>query len=154
MNKPDEETLARLRVRIHELLGLPGEKEMWEYEVVVFGQGPRYTVKEQSDWWTYVDRRDNFTTFKAGPATKVMVPDPEMPDYTGELNAVHEAEKLLTPTAEEADFQEGNWMTFLQHLYAVTELNKHRDPPWKMVHAEAWERCVALDRTLSKEPIV
>jgi len=57
-----------------------------------------------------------------------------MPDYLNDLNAMHEAEKLMTI---------GQWMDYLVHLGAVAEPKIMED--WKVIaHATAVQRAEAF----------
>lgn len=67
----------------------------------------------------------------------------ECPNYPADLDAMHDAEAALLLTERDREMfigkLGGNWV--LSNLFG-------------MIHAEAWQRAVALDRTLSKEPIL
>lgn len=62
----------------------------------------------------------------------------ELPDFCNDLNAMHEAEN--------ARLTAGNEAYFAGHLCNIAD--------GLICRSEAWRRAVALDRTLSKEPIL
>lgn len=62
----------------------------------------------------------------------------ETPDYLNDLNAMHEAEKVLT---------EGQRRTFFFHLFGTQRLDD--SDLWKAVHATAAQRAEAFLRTLN-----
>lgn len=121
MNKPDDETLARLRLRIGELCGYERKQIGGRDELV--RDGIRVLVEWSPEGGAFIRKG--------------------MPDYTGSLDAVHEAEERLIYSQSAAHHH---------HLVSFeTELCNEVKCP---LHAPAWARCAALDRTLSKEPIV
>jgi hypothetical protein len=69
------------------------------------------------------------------------------PDYLNDLNAMHEAEKLLNVV---------QIAKYLGHLYSFTEAAKPESCPWTVVsarvaaHATAAQRAEAFLRTLGK----
>lgn len=118
MTKPNPETLAKLRARIAELCG-------WKNQV-------RRSYRETPAWFA--------------PNGISMYDDP--PDYPEDLNAVHDAEKLLLSTDDD----------ILQFMESLTDVCGGDTPAgtasFTAYFAEAWQRCIALDRTLSESPIV
>lgn len=65
----------------------------------------------------------------------------EIPNYPEDLNACHEAEGALLK------YEEDHYEHFIDRLEEIeTEL--------PIVFAEAWQRCIAMDRTLSEVPIL
>lgn len=77
----------------------------------------------------------------------------KLPNYPEELNACHEAMACL---------QSIDWMEqFSKHLFQIVDGERFPDSVpdnWFAVfdtlNAEPWQRCIALDRTLSEEPIL
>lgn len=64
-----------------------------------------------------------------------------IPNYPEDLNAMHAAEKDCLK------YQEDHYEHFIERLEEIeTEL--------PIIFAEAWQRAVALDRTLSENPIL
>lgn len=126
MNKPNPDQLEQLRIRIAELCG-------WT----------DLNVEDCVDCTGRDIGRDLFGTKPPAYYTAV-------PDYCGSLDAVHEAEAaLLVDSARCESFDSA----------LITLIDDDETEPWKPArgfpfHAEAWKRCVALDRTLSEKPIL
>jgi len=79
-------------------------------------------------WWHNQDRYPSY-----------LMP---VPDYFNDLNAVHEAEKMLT------DIQ---WIGYAQHLEEVSMQGggEGNFSPSRWIHATATQRCEALGLTLN-----
>lgn len=114
MDKPSPEILAALQIRIAELMG-------WKFLRLS----------------TYRDKRPVYTHPQTGLSTT------ELPDFTGSLDAIHEAWKALPYDPK---------FRFDKELSRV--LVDFFDASNWLVNAEAWQRAIALDRTLSPEPII
>lgn len=120
MTKPTPEQLAALNVRIATLCG-------WRLEGSV-GTEINGKFLADSGW---------------PPGVKSREPLRRVPDYCGDLNAVHEAEKsTLTGSGE-------MWAIYIENLQTLAEEFDNATEC-----APAWQRCMALDRTLSPEPIL
>lgn len=63
-----------------------------------------------------------------------------LPDFTRDLNAMHEAERILIPGSKE----NGNWYGFVKALGEIVE----RDKTGSNIHATASQRAEAFLRTL------
>ena len=74
------------------------------------------------------------------------------PDYLNDLNAMHEAEKVLTPSQEEREYCEGRWVEYGRNLSAVCGYSKHEQVHfgWLVYHATAAQRAEAFLRTIGK----
>jgi len=107
MNRPSEQDLERLRVRIAELCGW-GHVARWEGHLL--GTNPSGNMDQQ------------------------------VPDYCRDLNAVHETWRCL-------GWQEKN--ECVEHLQEIV-----KEAYCEAYFAEAWQRCIALDRTLSEDPLL
>lgn len=129
MTKPNPETLAKLRVRIAILHRFAPEPHKFYYDRIAY--------------------RKNGEIFGTC----------DLPNYPEDLNAVHEAEKLCLAGLELRE-------RFYEYLYGTCEENENCGPAeeggddimiasaFDVTCAEAWQRCIALDRTLSETPIV
>jgi len=73
--------------------------------------------------------------------------EPELPDYLNDLNAMHEAEKVLTPKYQPAK-GESQWGEYLGWLGFCGE-NKTREV-YECVTATAAQRAEAFLRTIEK----
>jgi hypothetical protein len=69
-------------------------------------------------------------------------------NYCYDLNAVHEVEQALPQN------KLGAYSDELRILLMPESKEESLLLRYKLWHAAAWQRCVALDRTLSKDPIV
>lgn len=121
MNKPTEVQLSALRGRVAKLCG-------WEYDPV--------------------QTSDAYYRPLVNHQTKQRVALDGLPDYCNDLNAMHEAERLLETVAEEIR------LVFWLELLKACGPRPAEQGYWSLLHATAWQRAVALDRTLSKTPIL
>lgn len=146
MNKPNPEQLEKLRIRVAELCGwkmLPRDK--WLHKGDPNNRHPSGKIA---------------SLLRGEPAT-------EIPNYPEDLNATHEAEKVLLTQ----DIRRALFAQHLEFLSGFMADEDHREyvsiqsyDTWielpasdtfkRLIHAEAWQRCIALDRTLSEEPIL
>lgn len=135
MNKPNTDQLEKLRIRVAELC------EWMFHGETKFGPGccPRRPGDMQYVGTMPVPLKEQWTPpgdWDGHPGT------PLPPNYPEDLNACHEAEKaLLTDSVDQTEYCEA--------LHQLTG----RDWFSEMT-AEAWQRCIALDRTLSEHPIL
>lgn len=130
MNKPNPGQMEALRVRVAKLCGkCPHlEIERWSIE-----DGNAY------DW--------GYTCKKCGA-------DPhsgssKLPNYPEDLNACHEAEGMLATREMRAQYEDA-----LDEVVSILPEEGATGSVIDLVMAEAWQRCVALDRTLSETPIL
>lgn len=100
--------------------------------------------------WTHIEDKskpfmmDKGTYVYGYPPTGAIVGKKhELPEYTQDLNAMHEAESNLPTTKRHG---EGS---FAQWLWAVTENDVEGGSTWYMCHATAGQRAEALLRTLN-----
>lgn len=73
-----------------------------------------------------------------------------VPDYCEDLNAIHEAEKLLEP-AFKLSVYSNRLNKIVADCFYEGDIGLSGE---SIAFAEAWQRAVALDRCLSKEPIL
>lgn len=87
------------------------------------------------------------------PKTKQVSDDPdELPDYLNDLNAIHEAEKVLwsnDPDDESLDGMVGKYRQTLENL-VIRDWNLDHDLHRWSEHATATQRCEAFLRTIEK----
>lgn len=130
MQKPDEQTLARLNVRIAELCGWREIKQAWP--------GEPMTGEPDDDWNR--DKRSGLLSYEY-PMHREPVPL-----YTSDLNAAHGAVMALCDTPEKQH-------RYSQRLNGVVYDDSNKSV-FHFANAEPWEISIALDRTLSEQPIV
>lgn len=140
MTKPPEDILQRLCVRIAELC---------DWKLI---QLPRIT----GFVWMWLPPGEHLHKFAKA----------SVPDFTGSLDAIHEAEKKLLTQ----DMRMGLYADHLQFISGYMSDEDHREyvsiqsyEIWielpasetfkRLVHAPAYARAIALDRTLSETPI-
>lgn len=133
MNKPTSEQLQALRVRIAELCGLPLTKKVWPHRFTAHGYN--YSELHESE-----ERAKEVLQKYGGTLCDPIEEEAALPDYTEDLNAIHSAWLALSEEQRE--------QFSIKLLGVACEFNGD------FVCAEAWQRAVALDRTLSAEPIV
>lgn len=131
MTKPNPETLAKLRVRIAKLSGWtldvgPHFKILCPPESKEFGFAMGLHMKE-SECWDAGLHGDENGHYK-------------LPNYPEDLNAVQSAWDLL-------GWEEKN--ECIEHLQEII-----KEADCEVYWAEAWQRCIAIDRVLSERPIV
>lgn len=71
-----------------------------------------------------------------------------VPDYPNDLNAMHEAEKVLLCEYEAG--QSSDWLEYDRQLKVITEAGRGQYRTSKLWHATAAQRAEALLRTLGK----
>lgn len=126
MNKPNPEQMEALRVRLAKLCG---------YEPAIIGMQPKNDPFPRG--WRKEGREYS-----------------RLPSFTEDLNAIHEATSRCLKSMD--------WMEqFSKHLFQIVDGERFPESVpdnWFAVfdtlNAEAWQRCVALDRTLSEAPIL
>ena len=74
------------------------------------------------------------------------------PDYLNDLNAMHEAEKVLTPTPDELEFNDGKYIEYCGELCRVCGWLKYEQTmfAWDVIRATAAQRAEAFLRTIGK----
>lgn len=124
MTNPNPEQLERLRIRVGELSG--------------------YSRIQGSDFGLLTPC--GIRIYQAVTYKEAMLI--QLPNYPEDLNACHEAEKMLT------EKQRCKFTVKLDVICADSfhEHKSHWSP--SSCFAEAWQRCLALDRTLSEHPIL
>jgi hypothetical protein len=72
-------------------------------------------------------------------------------DPLSDLNACHEMEKVLAPTKDEWEFNNGRYIRYGENLCRVCDWSEHERTmfAWHVYHATAAQRCEAFLRTLS-----
>jgi hypothetical protein len=74
-----------------------------------------------------------------------------VPNYPRDLNAMHEAEKVLSPSPDELEWCNGRWISFCQALCAIC--NSEEDERVKFalapIHATARQRAEAFVLAMS-----
>jgi hypothetical protein len=89
--------------------------------------------------WTKVRRFSETATFPGWIPPGGKFPKPKLPDYLNDLNAMHEAEKILTYE------QKNIYRRWLECLYRQEDESEH-ECEW---HATAAQRAEAFLRTLN-----
>ncbi len=125
MNKPTDEQMRQLRVRIAELRGWHHIHETGNYGLPDYIEEKGDTPLRPINMWV-------------------------IPDFTGDLNAIHEAEDRLMVN---------NFVNeWLEAICMVVNGFPYDEGYWEhsvaIARAEAWQRCIALDRALRKDPIL
>lgn len=130
MTNPDEKTLAALNVRIAELTG-------WKWE------GGSRNKRLKSQRFIAPDFKAAVTMWRDG-----MIGGSGMPNFTGSLDAIHGAiAKLITPDLST------RWLREFDRL-VMFGANPHWPREFHLSNAAAWLHAVAIDRTISKTPII
>lgn len=136
MNKPTDEQLQALRIRIAEFCGWQRCRYPETYRA-----GGRshphamYVCNNNPEHWMHKPGWKGTKDF--GPDSSPTAP----PDYCADLNAIHHVELILT---------ESQWIEYTRHID-----DGPRDPSVSckhFIHAEAWWKAVCLDRCLSIPP--
>lgn len=141
MTKPNPETLAKLRVRIAQLSGWtlevgPHFKILCPPESKEFGFAMGLHMKE-SECWDAGLHGDENGHYK-------------LPDYPEDLNAVHEASKQCLDSAD----LRVRYLVKLDVICGDSFYESKSNWSPNPCFAEAWQRCIAIDRVLSETPIV
>lgn len=170
MNKPSPEQLERLRIRVAELCG-------WTFNgTTKSGRGccPRRPGDMQYMGTMNVPLKEQWTP----PADWSGHPGTPLPEnFPEDLNACHEAEKLIfedrfskVGSSNSADHAPMRYVSELSKVCGVKTKKERAVGPrgiilehfvfassgdyLKFSRAEAWKRCVAIDRCLSEMPIL
>jgi EAL domain-containing protein (putative c-di-GMP-specific phosphodiesterase class I) len=117
------------RIAIATACGIPAEVPHWRYSFTAHGE--RYN-KETHERWRMEEACARFGCSAEGFSDI----NPDLPNYLNDLNAMHEAEKVLL-LRQQADY---HWL-----LEEVTDSKE-----FLQVHATAAQRAEAFLRTLGK----
>lgn len=119
-------------------------------------EAQRIAIAEACGWQcvhseTFPDGNGGFTWDARGMPPKHNLRQ-VLPEYLEDLNAMHEAEKVMTPTEDERDSCEGIWCDYGVKLSEICGYNEHDRAwfAWEVYRATAAQRAEAFLRTLGK----
>lgn len=151
MKKPNPEQLERLRIRVAELCQIPRGFLLIKRGAYWRPDAKGYTMQIEQAGIYSEEYAHRICDPSHGEVT--MAPAP-VTNYPEDLNACHDAITRLTEIPYTRQL-------FEDHLLQICNPDHDRlakdwtPEQWSNgFHAEAWQRCIALDRTLSEHPIL